>query len=137
MAEREWEGLSPVQADGRACVVCGRSVRLRGSVAVPVGRSAQTGSPVFACVGGCAGAVAALAGRLVAVPVEAMVAAGAAFLAALEAAGGDVHRAWPDDLVTATAHAAAPLVVAAELRRIAAELRARADALDPAGGEQS
>ena len=133
MAEQQWSGLSPLQADGRACVVCGRKFRLRGSVAVPVGRSTVTGSQVFACVRGCASEAAALAGGLV--PVEALSAAGTAFLAALEAAGGDVHRAWPDDLVADTVRAAAPLVVAAELRRIATELRARADELDPLGGE--
>lgn len=47
-----------------------------------------------------------------------------------------MHRAYPDDLVAETVQAAAPLVVAAELRRVAAELRARATDLDPAGGEQ-
>jgi hypothetical protein len=129
MAERIWTGLDAARADGQACVVCGRNLQVRGSVAVPVGRS-HTGSQVFACVGSCASE----AGGLVVVPVEALSAAGAAFLAALEAAGGDVHRAGPDELVTATVRAAAPLVVAAELRRIATELRARAEGLDPAGG---
>jgi hypothetical protein len=134
MSECDWAGLSPTQADGQACVVCARTFRVRGSVAVPVGR-AHTGSQVFACVGSCASEATALTEELVAMPVEALSAAGAAFLAALEAAGGDGHRAWPDDLLATTVGAAAPLVVAAELRRIATGLRARADALDPLGGE--
>ncbi len=153
MPERIWRGgLSPAQADGQACVVCGRNFRVRGSVAVPVGRS-STGSQVFACVRGCADEAADLAGGLVVVPVEALTAAGAALLAALEGATaatptGDPRHAWPDQLVAAIVHAAAPLIVAAELRRIAAEinttyrapelwpvyLRNRADELDPAGG---
>ena len=66
--------------------------------------------------------------------MEALTAGGAAFLAAADRAGG-VHRAYPDDLVAETVTAAAPLVVAVELRRVAAELRARATDLDPAGGE--
>ena len=45
-------GLTPLQADGLACVTCGADY-LRVRVAhVPVGRSA-TGSQVFACVGCC------------------------------------------------------------------------------------
>src|SRR3981081_3866371 len=104
MPERAWGGgLSPAQADGQACVVCGRTFRVRGSVAVPVGRS-STGSQVFACVSDCADEAAELAEGHVVVPVEALTAAGAAFLAALEAAGGDPHRAWPDDLVAAIVH---------------------------------
>lgn len=149
MPERAWgAGLSAAQADGQACVVCGRSFRVGGSVAVPVGRSVSTGSQVFACVSGCADEAAELAGWLVVVPVEALTAAGAAFLAALEHATaatptGDPRHAWPDDLVAATVHAAAPVIVAAELRRLAGEiayapahrlLATRADELDPPGG---
>jgi len=44
--------LTPIQADGLACVVCGADY-LRGRVPhVPMGRSA-TGSQVFACIGCC------------------------------------------------------------------------------------
>lgn len=43
-------GLSPLQADGLACVACGADY-LRVSIPhVPVGRSV-TGSQVFACLG--------------------------------------------------------------------------------------
>lgn len=120
MAERTWAGLSPAQRDGQACVVCGRSVRVRGSVAVPVGRS-STGSQVFACVGGCAEhAVAAPGGQLV-ISDEAWAGAGAAFVAVVDRAGGELHRVWPDDVVEAIVGAVAPLVVAAELRRLAEE----------------
>ncbi|HEV7453504.1 MAG TPA: hypothetical protein VGO16_19435 [Pseudonocardiaceae bacterium] len=49
-AEKIITGLAPLQADGRACVVCGADY-LRVHVAhVPVGRSGR-GSQVFACVG--------------------------------------------------------------------------------------
>ncbi len=52
--ERIWDRLSPAQADGQACVICGRSVSAPGSVGIPAGRS-PTGSPVFACrPGDCA-----------------------------------------------------------------------------------
>lgn len=96
------------------------------------------------------------------IPDEAWTAAGIAFLAALDGAttSGDPRKAYPDDLVTPTVRAAAPLIVAAELRRVAAqcepqtesrlsygerwhragiervcaELLARADELDPRGG---
>jgi hypothetical protein len=53
----------------------------------------------------------------------------------VERAGGLWHQAYPDDLVAETVRASAPLVVAAELRRVATELRARASDLDPTGGE--
>lgn len=49
-AEKVIIGLTPAQADGLACVVCGADflrVRVRSR---PVGRSV-TGSQVFACVG--------------------------------------------------------------------------------------
>jgi hypothetical protein len=154
MAERIWTGLGPTQADGQACVICARSFRARGSVTVPVGRS-RTGSQVFACAGECTSCVGAPGGQLQMVPLEALTAAGIAFLEALERATaatptGDPRHAYPDEVVTATVQAAAPLVVAAELRRIAAEvvdsvsegvgqwcaryLRERAEQLDPAGG---
>jgi hypothetical protein len=146
--DRSWDGLDPAQADGLACVICGRNVLRGNKVSLPVGRS-HTGSQVFACVGACA--ETALAPGAVLIPDQAWFAAGVAFLAALEAAGGDVGRAWPDDLVTATVTAAAPLIVAAELRRFAdtaavragggghlwltqGQLRRRAGQLDPAGG---
>lgn len=134
MAERIWTRLDAAAADGQTCVVCGRSFRFRGSVCLPVGRS-HTGSQVFACVGVCAQQAVATP-EVVPIPVEALTAGGAAFLAVLDRAGGDLHRADPDDLVAETVRAAASLVVAAELRRIVAELRARADGLDPAGGER-
>ena len=147
--DHQFPGLSPAQADGQACVVCGRRLRGRGLVWLPVGRS-HTGSQVFACAGSCAST--AMAPDAVVIPEGALCAAGAAFTTALEAAGGDVHRAWPDDLVTATVTAAAPLIVATELRRLAvssavqhgespdgvtvipvADLTARANTLDPLG----
>jgi hypothetical protein len=123
-------------------------------VSLPVGRS-DTGSQVFACEGACA--QRATASGAVLITEDALTAAGLAFLTALESSGGDLHRAWPDDLVTAIVTAAAPLIVAAELRRLAsgpqvhqgeiavgvmatvvpvADLTARADLLDPAGGER-
>jgi hypothetical protein len=134
MSERVWTGLAAAAADGLACVICGRSFRFRGSpVRRPVGRS-HNGLQVFACARDCADRAAAMPEAL-AIPMEALSVGGAAFLAVLAGAGGDVHRADPDDLVTETVLAAAPLVVAAELRRISTQLRARADELDPAGGE--
>jgi hypothetical protein len=150
--DQQFHGLNPAQADGQACVVCGQRLRGRGLVWQPVGRS-PSASQVFACAGTCAST--AMAPAAVVIPDEALSAAGSAFNAALEAAGGDVHRAWPDDLVTATVTAAAPLIVAAELRRLAAssqvqhgespggvtvavipvaDLTARANTLDPLGG---
>jgi hypothetical protein len=93
----------------------------------------------------CACAETATASGVVLIPDDALTAAGPAFLTALETAGGDLARAWPDDLVTATVTAAAPLIVAAELRRLADEiayapayrlLAARAEVLDPTGGER-
>ncbi|MGH3872398.1 MAG: hypothetical protein ACRDSR_12945 [Pseudonocardiaceae bacterium] len=132
MAERIWTGLPAMAAEGLACVICGRGPRGRGRASVPVGRS-HTGSQVFACVGECAARAAAIPEGL-AIPMEALTAGGAAFLATADRAGG-VHRAYPDDLVAETVEASAPLVVAAELRRVAAEMRTRATDLDPAGGE--
>jgi hypothetical protein len=45
-------GLTPVQADGLACTVCGADYLRVRVPRVPVGRSV-TGSQVFACVGCC------------------------------------------------------------------------------------
>jgi hypothetical protein len=136
-------------------VICARNLRAKGSVAVPVGWS-YTGSQVFACVGECVGRATAVSEQLL-VPVEALTAAGMAFLEALERATaatptGDPRYADPDEVVVATVQAAAPVVVAAELRRLAAELvnsvsggvgqwcarslRERADQLDPVGGNR-
>lgn len=44
------DGLSELQADGMACVVCGLDYRRDGTPHVPVGRS-PSGSQVFACTG--------------------------------------------------------------------------------------
>ncbi|WP_301124785.1 hypothetical protein [Streptomyces cacaoi] len=44
--------LTPVQADGLACVVCGEEFLTSRSQHVPVGRS-ETGSQVFACQEHC------------------------------------------------------------------------------------
>ncbi|MGQ0773500.1 MAG: hypothetical protein ACT4NY_03630 [Pseudonocardiales bacterium] len=51
-AEKVITGLSPLQADGLACVVCGADFLRVRVPHVPVGRSV-TGSQVFACVGCC------------------------------------------------------------------------------------
>ncbi len=49
-----WVDLSYAQADGLACVVCGRDFAVDGHIThLPVGRSA-TGSQVFACERTCA-----------------------------------------------------------------------------------
>lgn len=45
-------GLTPVQADGLACVACGADYLRIRVPHVPVGRSV-TGSQVFACLGCC------------------------------------------------------------------------------------
>lgn len=49
-AEKIVTGLTPSQADGLACVVCGVDYLRVHVPHVPVGRSV-TGSQVFACVG--------------------------------------------------------------------------------------
>lgn len=79
------------------------------------------------------------------IPDEALTAAGAAFLAALERAtvatpSKDPRDAYPDEVIAAAVEAAAPVIVAAELRRLSYEialfapgyheLRQRADQLD-------
>jgi hypothetical protein len=133
MGERVWTKLPAPAAEGLTCVICGQNLRGRGLKWIPVGLS-HTGSQVLACAGNCAQQAMATP-QLLAIPIDALTAGGAAFLAVLERSGNDVHQADPDDLVTETVQAAIPLVVAAELRRIAAELRARAAELDPTGGE--
>jgi hypothetical protein len=49
-AEKIVTGLTLLQADGLACVVCGADYLLVHVRHVPVGRS-ETGSQVFVCVG--------------------------------------------------------------------------------------
>lgn len=57
--EKVFTGLTDAQADGLACVVCGRDYfRAPGSVSLLVGRS-LTGSQVFACEGRCGEAAGA------------------------------------------------------------------------------
>lgn len=46
-------GLSPVQADGLACVICHRNYLTDQHPARPVGFALATGSQVFACTGEC------------------------------------------------------------------------------------
>ncbi len=53
MSERRWQELSPAQADGLACVVCGADYLTVRAAHRPVGHS-QSGSQVFACRGRCA-----------------------------------------------------------------------------------
>ncbi|MGH3809427.1 MAG: hypothetical protein ACRDRU_22930, partial [Pseudonocardiaceae bacterium] len=111
--DRFFAGLSLLQADGQACVVCARRLRGRGLVWVPVGLS-RTVSQVFACVGECADrAVAPVA---LVVGDEALSAAGVAYLAVVGAVGDDVRWINPDDVVHAVIAAVVPFVVAAELR---------------------
>jgi hypothetical protein len=145
--DQSWTGLSPVQADGQACVICGRSVHTTGSVHVPIGHSV-TGSQVYTCTGFCANLAQPPAG-LLPIPDEALTAGGVAFLHVLERATPtcDPWQAYPDDLVATTVRAAAPLIVAAELRRLATEiegnalghqhLRERAYQLDPCSSGDS
>jgi len=159
MTQPRWDGLDPAQAGGLACVICTRELRGHSTPRVPVGHSV-TGSPVMACTGSCAQQATLPAWRL-GIPGEAWTAAGIAFLTALDdTTSKDVRDAYPDDLITPTVRAAAGLIVAAELRRLAtqyqpgtdprlsyaqrrhregiaavcAALTERADELDPAGG---
>jgi hypothetical protein len=145
MGERIWTGLDAVAADGLACVLCARDFLSQGSRGrLPVGRS-HTGSQVFACIGDCA-ELAGVMPEVLGLPLEALAVGGMALLRVLDRVGGDPRQVWHGVLVAAAVRAAAPLVVAAELRRIAAQtttgdswigcLRARADELDPAGGER-
>jgi hypothetical protein len=145
MGERIWSGLDVLAADGLACVICGRDFLSRAPrVRLPVGRS-HTGSQVFACVGDCAEMAGAMPTVLM-IPRQALAVGARAFLMVLDRAGGNPREVWHEVLVAATVRAAAPLVVAAELRRIATEtttgdqwagcLRARATELDPAGGQR-
>jgi hypothetical protein len=61
------------------------------------------------------------------IPDDALTAAGAAFLIALEHAteattSKDPRHAYPDEVIAAAVGAAAPVVVAAELRRLSYEI---------------
>ncbi|MEV6604723.1 hypothetical protein [Kutzneria sp. NPDC051319] len=47
-----WLDLTPMQADGLACVICRTNYLVAGRPCRPVGRS-HTGSQVFACAGDC------------------------------------------------------------------------------------
>lgn len=82
------------------------------------------------------------------IPDEALTAAGVAFLAALERAteatpSKDPRHAYPDEVIAAAVEAAAPVIVAAELRRLSSEIALfapgyqqlwqRANQLDAAG----
>ena len=131
MSGRVWAGLDPVQADGLACVVCGRDFRTPGSVSVPVGRS-HTGSQVFACVGECAAATGEPAVGRRAAPGEVAATGGTAVplgvpVEAVDALCDATASFYRQDLEVAVRETAAPLVVAAELRRLAGEM-------DPATG---
>ena len=55
-AEKIITGLTPLQADGLACVACGADYLRVGVAHAPVGWS-LTGSQVFACADGCVDAV--------------------------------------------------------------------------------
>jgi hypothetical protein len=127
MSERErvWEGLSTGQGDGRACVACGRDYlhsRQSPTRRVPVGRSLSTGSQVFACVGECAvrAAVRCYPGGVMAISGVALSEATRALHRATAVEGmtvvGDPLRVG--EVVCAVVAAAAPLVIAAELRRL-------------------
>ena len=61
------------------------------------------------------------------IPHEALTAGGTAFVAALERAteatpSKDPPDAYPDEVIVATVEAAAPVIVAAELRRLSCEI---------------
>jgi hypothetical protein len=126
MSERIWEGLGTGQGDGRACVICARDY-LRSHQAptrrVPVGRARSTGSPVFACAGVCAAraAVRCYRGGVMAVSGVALAEANRALqrAVALKGAGlvGDPLRVG--EVVCEVVAAAAPLLIAAELRCLA------------------
>lgn len=130
MSAPRWRGLSEARAQGHACVICGRDyLHSRGRPPmrwVPVGRSMSTGSQVFACVTGCAERAVARCyrGGVGVLSDEVLTVAGAAFLRAWDAATlasptGDPRHAHPDDIVVATVAAAAPPLIATELRHLA------------------
>jgi hypothetical protein len=48
-----WLCLTALQADGLACVICGRNFLTEPAVSRPVGFSQVSGSQVFACKGEC------------------------------------------------------------------------------------
>lgn len=121
--ERIWEGLNSGQAAGRACVVCARdhlSPRRAPVRRVVVGRDRSTGSPVFACAGVCAtqAAVRCYRGGAMALSSVALGEATRAVHRASAVTGtglvGDPLRVG--EVVVALVAAAAPLVIAAELR---------------------
>lgn len=126
MSERIWEGLNTGQGDGRACVTCGRDY-LHSHQAptrrIPVGRSHSTGSQVFACAGECLtraevrcypGGAVALSGVAIA---EATRALHRTVIVGDLTPPGDPRQV--QELVCATVAAAAPLLIAAELRWLA------------------
>jgi hypothetical protein len=49
-----WICLTALQADGLACVICGRNFLTEPAVGQPVGFAQVTGSQVFACAATCA-----------------------------------------------------------------------------------
>jgi hypothetical protein len=127
MTEREriWEGLNTGQGDGRACVTCGRDYlhsRQAPTRRVPVGRALSTGSQVFACVGECAAraTVRCYPGGVMAISGIALAQATRALHRATAVEGttvvGDPLRVA--EVVCAVVAAAAPLLIAAELRRL-------------------
>lgn len=131
---RIWEGLSTGKADGRACVICGRdylTTRRAPAPRVPVGRALSTGSQVFACVGDCAGRAATRC-----YPGGAMALSGVALAKAATAVHSHAIRELtaPEDplrvgeVVCEVVAAAAPLVIAAELRWLARMFETRANA---------
>ncbi len=125
MGQSCWRDLDLAQADGWACVVCARDFLRFPTSRVAVGRSV-TGSSVMACGGFCAER-AVLAGWWLRIPAGAWNAAGVAFLAAMERVTtiGDLRDAYPGELITPTVQAAAPLIVATELRRLVTRHRPR------------
>ncbi|BCM69019.1 MULTISPECIES: hypothetical protein [Streptomyces] len=62
--ERYFWHLSPAQADGMACVVCGANFLQSKIASVPVGRSPADESQVFACKDPCAAVIANEAERM-------------------------------------------------------------------------
>jgi excisionase family DNA binding protein len=61
-ADSDDGALTPAQADGLACVVCGRDFLAQPVRMRPVGRS-HTGSQIFACSGHAQDAIALAVGR--------------------------------------------------------------------------